>query len=105
MQSFRSNFQAFLHTFSCWHKSCKPNLRYPMSRKKTDPIKLLLCVARHKILHVVCMELDILSKHKDMANSADFNNENNQLTLKKCRQSADFENVDNQLNFYILKVI
>ena len=33
-----------------------------MSRKKTDPIKLLLCVARHKILNVECMELDILSK-------------------------------------------
>ena len=53
-----------------------------MSRKKTDPIKPLLYVARHKILHVVCMELDILSKHKDMAISAGFNSVNNQLTLK-----------------------
>ena len=30
--------------------------------KKTDPTKLLLCVARHKILNGECMELDILSK-------------------------------------------
>ena len=60
-----------------------------MSRKKSNPIKLLLCVARHKILHVVCMELDILSKNKDMAISADFNNVNNQLTLK-CNKQVDF---------------